>query len=187
MRSLVVDKLNNAELVVFNRADDDAVKPELHKLVRGISRRADILYESTKGVVEIDEIEDPLPFDIDAPVIEIADDDFAIWYRDMGDELSKYDGKVVKFKGIIARDAKLQGNEIIIGRHVMTCCIDDIAFQGLVCKFKSSVVYKTRDWINVQGMIKVEQNKMYGGVGPVLYAESGAYTDKPEHEVATFY
>ena len=187
MRSLMVDKLMSCEMIVLNRTPDSIDKDEIHKIVRGVSRRAAITYDYPDGHVEYDEIEDPLPFDIDAPVIEISDDDYAIWYRDMSEELEKYNGKTVKFKGILARDSKLAKNEIIIGRHVMTCCVDDIAYQGLVCKFKSDVSYKTRDWIFVQGKIKLEANKLYGRIGPVLYADSGAYTDKPEREVATFY
>jgi len=187
MRSLMVDKLSSCEMIVLNRTPDNIDKEEIHKIVRGVSRRAAITYDYPDGHVEYDEIEDPLPFDIDAPVIEISDDDYAIWYRDMSEELKKYDGKTVKFKGILARDSKLEKNEIIIGRHVMTCCVDDIAYQGLVCRFKSNVSYKTRDWIYVQGKIKIESNKLYHGQGPVLYADSGAYTDKPEREVATFY
>ena len=187
MRSLMVDKLMSCEMIVLNRTPNDIDKDEIHKIVRGVSRRAAITYDYPDGHVEYDEIEDPLPFDIDAPVIEISDDDYALWYRDMSEELKKYDGKTVKFKGILARDSKLAKNEIIIGRHVMTCCADDIAYQGLVCKFKSDVSYKTRDWIYVQGKIKIEANKLYGRKGPVLYADSGAYTDKPEREIATFY
>ena len=187
MRSLMVDKLMSCEMIVLNRTPDNIDKDEIHKIVRGISRRTAITYDYPDGHVEYDEIEDPLPFDIDAPVIEISDDDYAIWYRDMSEELKKYEGKTVKFKGILARDTKLAKNEIIIGRHVMTCCVDDIAYQGLVCKFKSDVSYRTRDWIYVQGKIMLEANKLYGRIGPVLYADSGAYTDKPEREVATFY
>jgi len=187
MRSLMVDKLMSCEMIVLNRTPDDIDKDEIHKIVRGVSRRAAITYDYPDGHIEYDEIEDPLPFDIDAPIIEISDDDYAIWYRDMSEELSKYDGKTVKFKGILARDSKLGKNEIIIGRHVMTCCVDDIAYQGMVCKFKSDVAYKTRDWIYVQGKIKIENNKLYGRPGPVIYAERGIYTDKPEREVATFY
>ncbi len=187
MRSLMVDKLLSCEMIVLNRTPDDIDKEEIHKIIRGVSMRAAITYDYPDGHVEYDDIEDPLPFDIDAPVIEIADDDFAVWYRDISEDLEKYDGKTVKFKGILARDSKLGKNEIIIGRHVMTCCADDIAYQGLVCKFKSDVSYKTRDWIYVQGKIKIEKNKLYQSVGPVLYAETGAYTDKPQNEVATFY
>ena len=69
MRSLVVDKLNTCELVVFNRFGKDMDKMEFHKIVRGVSRRTDIAYEYADGHVEYDEIEDPLPFDVNAPVI----------------------------------------------------------------------------------------------------------------------
>ncbi len=187
MRSLMVDKLMSCEMIVLNRTPDDMNKEEVHKIVRGISRRATITYDYPDGHVEYDDIEDPLPFDIDAPIIEIADEDYAIWYRDISEETEKYDGKVVKFKGIVARDLKLGKDALVIGRHVMTCCADDIAYSGLVCKFKSNVAYKTRDWINVQGRIKIEKNKLYGRPGPVIYAETSAYTDKPMQEVATFY
>ena len=83
MRSLVVDKLNTCELVVFNRFEKSMDKMEFHKIVRGVSRRTDIAYEYSNGQVEYDEIEDPLPFDIDAPVIQLADTDYALWYRDI--------------------------------------------------------------------------------------------------------
>lgn len=187
MRSLMVDKLLDCEMIVLNRTPENIDKEEVHKIVRGISRRASITYDYPDGHVEYDEIEDPLPFDINAPVIEIDENDYAVWYRDLSEEMEKYDGKTVKFKGIIARDIKLGKDAIIIGRHVMTCCVEDIAYNGLVCKFENAVPYKTRDWLTVTGKIKIEKNKLYGRPGPVLYATSAAYTSKPEKEVATFY
>ena len=141
MRSLMVDKLMSCEMIVLNRTPDNMDKEEVHKIVRGVSRRAAITYDYPDGSVEYDDIEDPLPFDIEASVIVIDDDDYAVWYRDMSEEMEKYDGKTVKFKGIIARDVKLGKDALVIGRHVMTCCVDDIAYQGLVCKFTSNVPY----------------------------------------------
>lgn len=187
MRSLMVDKLMDCEMIVLNRTPDGIDKEEIHRIVRGISRRASITYDYPDGHVEYDEIEDPLPFDIDADVIEIDDDDYAVWYRDLAEDTRKYDGKTVKFKGITARDIKLGKENIIIGRHVMTCCVEDIAYNGLVCKFQGPVPYKTRDWLTVTGKIKIEKNKLYGRPGPVIYAESASYTSKPDKEVATFY
>ncbi len=187
MRSLMVDKLLDCEMIVLNRTPENIDKEEVHKIVRGISRRASITYDYPDGHVEYDEIEDPLPFDINAPIIEIDENDYAVWYRDLAEETEKYDGKTVKFKGIIARDVKLGKDAIIIGRHVMTCCVEDIAYNGLVCKFESAVPYKTRDWLTVTAKIKIEKNKLYGRPGPVLYATTAAYTSKPEKEVATFY
>lgn len=187
MRSLMFDKLLGCEMIVLNRTPDNIDKEEVHRIVRGVSKRATITYDYPDGHVEYDEIEDPLPFDIDAPVIEIQDDDYAVWYRDLGEEMMKYENKTVKFKGIVARDLKLGKDGLVIGRHVMTCCADDIAYNGLVCIFKSNVSYKTRDWITVTGIIRIEKHKLYGRQGPVIYALESAYTSKPEKEVATFY
>ena len=83
MRQLVFDKIQNTQLVVFNRFNDTMDKMAFHKIVRGITRRCDIVYEHTDGKADFDDIEDPLPFDIEAPVIEIEDKDFAFFYRDL--------------------------------------------------------------------------------------------------------
>ena len=86
MRQLVYDNLKSCELVVFNRFKPDMDKMAFHKIVRGASRRADIAYEYAGGKVEYDDIEDPLPFDLEAPIVEIKDEDYALWYRDMSEE-----------------------------------------------------------------------------------------------------
>ena len=188
--AFVVDKLNNTDLVVFNRFLPEYDKMEYHKIVRGVSRGVEIAYEYPDGNAEYDDIEDPLPYDIDAPVIEVADEDFAIWYRDMTEEMEVYEGKTVHVKGMVARNTGLPQNAVVIGRHIMTCCADDIAYSGLVCNFPmpSKVSLKTRDWIYVTAKIKLEKHKLYNGnVGPVLYAANFETADEPEEVVATFY
>ncbi len=187
MRSLMFDKLSACEMVVINRTTPDADREDIHKIVRGVNPRAEIVYDFPDGRIEYDDIEDELPFDVDAPIIEIDDKDFAIWYRDMGEELPKYHNKTVKFKGLVARDAQLGTKSIIIGRHVMTCCADDITFGGLVCVFKKDTTLKTGDWILLTAKIKIENHPMYNRQGPVLYAESTAFAVKPNPELATFY
>ena len=187
MRQLVYDKLKDAEMIVLNRAYDGIDKEEIHRVVRGISRRAAIVYDYPDGHVEYDEIEDPLPFDVDAPVIDIKDDDFALWYRDLSENMKAYEGKTVHFKGLIARDGKLSQNAAIIGRHIMTCCADDIQYGGLVCVFSSPSPLKTGDWITIKGKIKLETAKVYKAKGPVVYVEATEFAVPPKQEIATFY
>ena len=186
MRSLVFDKLENAETVIFNRAQT-ADREALHKLIRGVSRRTVIAYETPEGELEYDEIEDPLPFDVNAPVVSVEDADYAIFYRDLAEELPNWHGKTVRFKGMVARDKQLGKKGIVLGRHVMTCCADDIAFSGLVCNFTKDVPLETGSWIIVTAKIRVEEHKMYGSAGPVLYATDYAMTSEPKDPVATFY
>lgn len=187
MRSLVVDKLNDAELVIFNRYNDSIDKMALHKIVRGISRKADIAYEYEDGSVAYDDIEDPLPFDINANIIEIADRDYAIWYRDMTEELPKYNGKTVKFKGIVAKNTDMPKGSFVIGRHVMTCCADDITYSGIVCDWSSAETLSQRDWVIITAKIELKKHKMYGKKGPVLTVSEVIRTSAPEQELATFY
>ena len=79
----------SCELIVFNRFDKSMDQMEFHKMVRTASRRAQIVYEHADGTTEYDEIEDPLPFDINAPIIVINNEDYAIWYRDMSEDSEK--------------------------------------------------------------------------------------------------
>lgn len=183
MRQLMVDKLQGCEMIVLNRTPENIDKDEIHKVIRGISRRTAITYDYPDGHVEYDEIEDPLPFDIDAPVIKIEDGDYALFYRDLSEEMEKYEGKTVRFKGIVARD----GGNILAGRHVMTCCADDIAYHPLVCVFSQPSTLKTRDWVTLTGKIKLEKHKLYRGAGPVLYVTETTFAVPPAQEVATFY
>lgn len=187
MRNQTFDKLRLCELVVFNRMTESVDKMELHKIVRGVSRRCDIAYEYVDGHVEYDDIEDPLPFDIDAPLIKIEDTDYALWYRDLVEEPQKYDGKSVKFRGITAYDKRMPDNIFVAGRHVMTCCIDDVEYRPIVCICKNKHSVQSRDWFMVTGTIKNEYCKFYRGKGPVIYIEDLAVTSPPEQELATFY
>ena len=62
MRSLMFDKLSACEMLVLNRATPDADRESIHKIVRGVNPRAEIVYDYPDGHIEYDEIEDELPF-----------------------------------------------------------------------------------------------------------------------------
>ncbi|MBE6544312.1 MAG: GTPase [Ruminococcaceae bacterium] len=188
MRQLVYDKLSTADTVIFNRLPDDEpdIMP-LHKLVRGANRSSDIFYESVSGKTMKDTIEDPLPFDVNAAVIKIADRDFALWFSDMAEDLAKYNGKQVEYLGMVAKQDDMPKGLLAIGRHIMTCCADDIAYNGLACKGLCTDDYKTYDWVKVRGEIRVESCPLYKGSGPVLYVEAIESADEPEDPVATYY
>ncbi len=187
MRSLVVDKLNICELVDFNRFTRDMDKMEFHKIVRGISRRTEIVYDYPDGTSEFDDIEDPLPFDVNADVIAVNDKDFALLYRDIMENMKQYNGKVIKFKGICAVNKKLPEETFICGRHIMTCCVEDITYCGMIVKWQDSDRIKNADWKWLTARVDIKFNKIYGRKGPVLTALNVEPAMAPEEAVATFY
>ena len=171
MRNLVMDKLVGAQMVVFNRLEKGADVMPFHKLARAASRRIDILYDYTDGSTEFDEIEDPLPFDINSPVICINDDDYALWYRDCTEEPEKYDGKTVCFKAQVAMLRRDKNGMFAPGRFVMTCCVDDIQFCGIPCRYDKPRELESRSWVMVTAKITAEKHPLYkGDMGPVLTA-----------------
>lgn len=187
MRQLVYDKLQSCELCVFNRWDDTVDQMALHKIVRGASRRADIAYETPDGSVSYDEMEDPLPFDLNAPVVDIKDCDYALFYRDLSDDMNQYNGKTVRYKAMVVKSPKLPDDSFVFGRQLMTCCVEDIQFTGLICLWPEAKTLSTEEWAVVSARVELRFHKGYGRKGPVLTVTSAEPCDPLEQPVATFY
>ena len=159
-----------------------------HKVARAANRRIDILYDYTDGSTSFDDIEDPLPFDINASVICVNDEDYALWYRDVSEEPQKYDGKTVSFKAQVAMLRRQKEGMFAPGRFVMPCCVDDIEFCGIPCRYADAKTLESRSWVRVTAKSTAEKHPLYKGeMGPVLTAlrvETGAEPADPD--VATF-
>lgn len=188
MRNLVMDKLMGAQMVVFNRLTPGEDTMPLHKLARAANRRIDILYDYTDGTTKFDDVQDPLPFDINAPVIQIKDEDFAIWYRDVTEEPEKYTGKTVCFKAQVAMLRRQKEGMFAPGRFVMTCCVEDIQFCGIPCRYAGAKTLESRAWVQVTAKISAEKHPLYkGDIGPVLTAAEVVRDVPPANpDVATF-
>ena len=187
MRNLVMDKLVGAQMVVYNRLQPGADTMELHKLSRAANRRIDILYDYLDGTTAFDDVVDPLPFDISSDVIEIKDEDYALFYRDITEEPAKYNGKTVTFKAQVAMLRREKNNMFAPGRFVMTCCVDDIEFMGIPCKYPLSKSLTPRSWVTVTAKISAEKHALYkGAFGPVLTAISVDQAQPADPDVATF-
>ena len=186
MRNLMVDKLSFSELVVFNRSENVPDTTPLHKLVRGVSRRTDIIYENSDGTYAYDDIEDPLPFDVNAELIVIEDRDYALWYRDLSENMPSYDGKKVTFIGQTTKNDRVGKDEFVIGRQIMTCCADDITYSGLLCENGGTGVEKG-GWYRVNATLVVKDCPLYGKTGPVLTSVKAEKCAAPDEIVTTFY
>lgn len=187
MRNLTVDKMKSPEMIVFKFFDESMDQMDYHKAVRMINRRCQIIYEYGEDNAVLDTIVDELPFDISKDYIEIDDKDYAIWYTDMNEEEDKYYGKTLKIKGRSLIGGGLEDDEFVIGRHIMTCCVEDITFGGLVAKYAKSQELEHGGWVVMTAQVKKEFNAMYQGMGPVFHVIDVQKVEAPEEEVATFY
>ena len=91
MPSMMVEHYKVSEMVIVNRCTvENTNKNAIRGSVKAVNPRAQIVYESEDDAFY--EMKDEMPFDVNADVIDIKEDDFGLWYVDMIDHQSIYDG-----------------------------------------------------------------------------------------------
>lgn len=189
MRSIFVEMFKMAQLVVFNRCDDNTNVGSYRRSIKAVNPRAQVGFERADGrEMSMEEI---LPYDINAEVIEIADEDYGVWYIDAMERPDTYEGKTVTFVGEARRSPKMPGGMIIPGRKAMTCCEDDITFIGYVCrlnKTKSTTLKRivNGEWVQVTAQIQNKYEEAYDRVMPVLLATRIEKAEKPKEPLIYF-
>lgn len=185
MKSLVMDQVSFADLIIINRCTEATDQTMFRRNIKAVNRGAQIVYETVDGHVLTPQ-EEQLPFDLSKSEIEIHDDDFGIWYLDAMDHPEKYQGKTIRFKAVVYKNREIPKGCFVAGRFAMTCCADDIAFIGMLSHYEFSEELKVRDWIYVTATVKGEFHPLYEGEGAVLYVEKAEKAEKPEEDLVYF-
>lgn len=185
MGQLMMEKVANADLLVFNRCTEELKASLRGRNLRMVNRRAEIYLEDNDGNSEDYLTGDECPFDLEQEVIDIPDDDFGVWYVDVMDHPERYAGKMVHMKLIMCHSQKYPGTHCP-GRFAMVCCENDIQFLGLVAKGMDLNQYQNRDWVEVTARMAIEKHTAYKGKGPVMHIISIGPCEKPAQDVVSF-
>ncbi len=185
MGQLMMEKITNADLLVFNRCTEELRAALRRRNLRMVNRRAEIWLENEDGSSENYLTGDECPFDLAQDVIDIPDDDFGVWYVDVMDHPERYAGKTVHMKLLMCHSKKFPGTHCP-GRFAMVCCANDVQFLGLVAKGMDLNQYRNRDWVEVSARMAVEKHPAYQGKGPVMHVFAIGPCEKPAEEVVTF-
>ncbi len=186
MKMMVTNQFKDADLVLFNRVDDSKHERAMFKrMVRAVNRMGQVLFETTDGTVDSDAHEEP-PYDISAPVIQVKDEDFGIFYLDALDHLDNFKGRIVEFKGQVYHPKGAKDDVFVPGRFAMTCCAEDVAFVGFPCRYDEAFFLRDKDWVQVKAKIGSSFSKEYGQDAPVLYAQEIGPASKAEEDIVYF-
>ena len=184
MPSMMVDQFRMAEMIIINRCTLQTNKNAIRGSIKAVNPRAQIVYESEDDAFY--EMKDEMPFDINADIIDISEDDFGIWYIDMLDHPETYTGKTMRVSGMIQKPPGLPSGFAVFGRMAMTCCADDVQYMGFLCKADDWAPYKNQEYVTVVARLEFKYMKEYGEEGPVFYAESVEKAQKPKEELVYF-
>lgn len=185
MGAIMMEKIMNTDMVIFNRCTDE-LKEQLRKRnLKMVNRRAEMYLEFSPDRAEPYDSGVP-PFDMSQPVLELDDRDFGVWYVDVMDHPDRYEGKSVRFRGMVAKSDKFPKGSFVAGRFAMVCCAEDTTFLGMICKGPEYAELESKDWVEVTAKVKQEYVELYQGDGPMLYTEKVERCLPPKEELVTF-
>ena len=185
MKSIIGNMIKCTELVIFNRCSEEQDLPMFRRNLKALNSNVQMMFEHKDGrMIELGK--DIPPYDLNAPIIDITDDDYGIWYMDCQDEPQKYAGKTVKFLAQVCQTNRAGKNSFVPGRFAMTCCVQDIQFVGFPCSYDGCKALEQRAWVKVTAKVGYKFHNIYRGKGPVLTALSVEPAEKPLNDVVTF-
>lgn len=186
MKSMVAEMVRKSEMIIFNRCDGIKELSSYKRNVKAVNPQAEIIFEDSQG--EINEImEEELPYDLKAEVIELDNNGYGIWYLDMMDHPERYIGKKIQFVAMVLRPSDFPDGYFVPGRMVMTCCADDMAFLGYACQFDGAKDLAEKSWVRVTAEVQIGRFQGYRGEeGPILHSLSVSAAKEPKQPIIDF-
>lgn len=185
MKSLLAEQIRKSELIIFNRCDGVKDLSSYKRNVKAINPAADIVFEDANGEVN-EMMEEELPYDLKADVIELDNVSYGIWYLDAMDHMERYKDKTLSFLAMVLKPKQFPKGYFVPGRMAMTCCAEDMAFLGYACAYEGADALEEQQWIRVTAKAEKRYFEGYQGEGPVLCALKVEQAKAPKEEVISF-
>ena len=184
MKSIISETLKNVDMVLFNRCKNDMNLSSYRRSAKALSSGVQIILEHEDGTII--PLAEQLPYSLSTTDITVEDDDYGIWYLDIMERPEQYNGKIVNYKGKIARLRKAGENYFAAGRMVMTCCADDTQFLGHVCKYEDAELLIPGDWVQIEAEVCIEYRDEYRKNGPVMHIRKIKHAAPPKEDMIYF-
>ena len=81
MKSIIAESVKYADMVIFNRCKSGMDLGSYRRSMRALNPALQIIFEDEKG--DQVAISEQLPYDINADVIQVDDEEYGIWYKDV--------------------------------------------------------------------------------------------------------
>ena len=87
---------------------------------------------------------------------------------------NEFKGKMIKTEGLIYKLKEINNNEFTIAREVMSCCVADVQIVGVICQYNNEVGLKENEWVSIEGIVDVKENK------PIIKVKEVIKVKKPK-------
>ncbi len=160
MRQKFNDMISRSQIVCFTKlTSKDQIEPYQTALKLINNRCAYYIFDELLRAS--DAFEEPLPYDVEAPLIKIEEKDYPTFYVDTFDHKERYEGKEVEYDAMVFLTDKLPENQFIAGRMIMNCCANDVQLYGFIASDNLGVELKNKCWIHIKAKISYEFSEEY--------------------------
>lgn len=182
MRTFVFDHIRYADVAIINRCDD-LDKVYIRNNFKGANPRLQLLFETKAH--EVSTISDVDLFTIKDGEVDIAANDYGLWYIDWTENPMKYDQVKATLRMVYFHSIPEEKNAVIMGRRVMTCCANDIQPLAITVLGADRDKMTIGDLYEVHGKIRiVPDSQNYANV--IFYADRITHLEKPEDDLVYF-
>lgn len=182
MRNILLNQLVESELIIVNRCGENVNRAGFRRSMKVQNPEGQILFEDPEGNI-IPPTEEDLPYDVKAQHIDIADEDFGIWYVDAYENPERYVGKELSFLAQLFRPKNMPNNMVIPGRMIMACCAEDVEFYGYPTFLPGEAKIEQRQWVRVTVRFEFKKIQKFNPKQPCLYLLGLKKAEKPEDEI----
>lgn len=111
----------------------------------------------------------------DKNTIVLNSDNYTRIFPNIMENPNEFKSKKIKTEGLVYKSKEINNNEFTIAREVMSCCVADVQIVGLMCEYDNSVDLKENEWVSVEGVMDVKDNK------PVINVKEVIKLEKPKN------
>ncbi|MCR4757522.1 MAG: GTPase [Butyrivibrio sp.] len=184
MKSLLSEQVRNAYMAVFFSADGFKDKLATYRRnVKAVNPKLNIVFKDRDGDDIVTRFEDELPYDLNAPLIDITDDAFAAFYLDSLDNIDRYIGKRVRFTAQVMKTKDQTRKAFLAGRMALTCCEQDLSLFGVICDYDQIDELIHGSWAVIEGTLSKEFFSKYENEFLICKVEDIQICGKPKKEI----
>jgi putative membrane protein len=183
MSNKFTEIIKRAHLVCFTKCDNPEKQLEPFKSALKLVNGRCQYYIMDENMNASDAFKEPLPYDVNADVIKIAQEDYGTFYIDTFDNKDTYNHKVVEYDIMVIKSSKLPKNTFIAGRFIMNCCANDTQLYGFLVKDTLGKDLIDRQWIRIRARVEYEWSEEYNEEELVLYPMSIETIEGPKDSI----
>ncbi|CAM5502159.1 TIGR03943 family protein OS=Lysinibacillus sphaericus OX=1421 GN=LS41612_12720 PE=4 SV=1 [Lysinibacillus sphaericus] len=102
---------------------------------------------------------------------------FSVYYEDINNNLSQYQGKKIRLSGFVLKETDLLENQFVISRFLITHCVADASIIGFLTEMPEAASLQEDSWIEAEGTIDIGY---YNGVElPIIRIEQWKNIQEP--------